>query len=217
MTSKGIILAVDDTHATLTLLAAILTADGYDVHPADSGELALASAVASPPELILLDVLMPGLSGFDVLRQLKGREASRDIPVVFLSALHETAERVEGLKLGAVDFISKPFEPTELLARVATHLALRRLRVRLEQQADELRAAMAKVKLLSGFIPICASCKKIRNLHPGPFGSRVQPWNLSGLCGTTVSGVRRVITRPSRNPRDTAGLLRRCKGIKVTA
>ena len=160
---KGTILAVDDTHASLKLLTDILTGHGYRVHPADSGELALASVVASPPELILLDILMPGLSGFDVLRWLKDRDGIRDIPVVFLSALHETAQRVEGLKLGAVDFISKPFEPAELLARVQTHLELRRLRVRLEQQADDLRAALAKVKLLSGFIPICASCKKIRD------------------------------------------------------
>jgi len=162
-TGRGTILVVDDTHDSLRLLTDILTGQGYRVHPADSGELALASAVASPPELILLDIMMPGMSGFDVIRWLKAREGSRDIPVIFLSALNETSQRVEGLKLGAVDFISKPFQPEELLARVHTHIELRRMHVRLELQADELRAALAKVKLLSGFIPICASCKKIRD------------------------------------------------------
>lgn len=162
-TGKGIILAVDDTHASLKLITDILAATGYVVHPVDSGELALASVVTSPPELILLDIVMPGISGFDVLRWLKAREASRDIPVIFLSTLNETSQRVEGLKLGAVDYIHKPFQTEELLVRVQTHVELRRMRVRLEQQADELRAALAKVKLLSGFIPICANCKKIRD------------------------------------------------------
>jgi PleD family two-component response regulator len=161
--SKGTILAVDDTRASLKQLSDILMADGYQVRAVDSGELALASVVLDPPELILLDILMPGINGFDVLRWLKAREQSRDIPIVFLSALNETAQRVEGLKLGAVDFISKPFQPEELLARVQTHLELRRLRVRLEKQADELREALAKVKLLGGLLPICANCKKIRD------------------------------------------------------
>lgn len=160
---KGTILAVDDTRVSLKLLTDILSEAGYRVHPAASGELALVSAVASPPELILLDIVMPGMNGFDVLRWLKAREEIRDVPVIFLSSITETAQRVEGLRLGAVDFISKPFEPPELLARVQTHMELRRLRVRLEQQAQELRGALAKVKLLSGFLPICASCKKIRD------------------------------------------------------
>jgi DNA-binding response OmpR family regulator len=160
---KGTILAVDDTHDSLRLITEILTTAGYRVHPADSGELALASVVASPPDLILLDIMMPGIGGFEVLRWLKAREGSRDIPVIFLSALNETSQRVEGLKLGAVDFIAKPFQTEELLARVQTHVELRRVRVQLELQADQLRAALAKVKLLSGFIPICANCKKIRD------------------------------------------------------
>lgn len=163
VTDKGTILAVDDTHASLKLLTDILTAAGYRVRPADSGALALASAAASPPELILLDIIMPEMSGFEVLRRLKARAGSRDIPIIFLSAINETAQRVEGLQLGAMDFISKPFQTEELLARVQTHIELRRLRVRLEQQADELRAALAKVKTLSGLIPICAGCKKIRD------------------------------------------------------
>lgn len=160
---KGAILAVDDTHLSLKLLADTLTNAGYRVHPVDSGERALVSAATSPPELILLDIVMPGLSGFEVLRLLKARDQTRDIPIIFLSALSETGQRVEGLQRGAVDFIAKPFEPEELLARVQVHLELRRLRVRLEQQAGELRAALAKMKTLGGLLPICAGCKKIRD------------------------------------------------------
>lgn len=141
MIHKGVILVVDDTHANLKLLTDILAATGYQVHPADSGELALASVAASPPELILLDIHMPGMDGFEVLRRLKAREESYDIPVIFLSEVMEAGQRVEGLKLGAVDFISQPFQREELLARVRTHLELFRLRVRLELQAADLRRA----------------------------------------------------------------------------
>lgn len=139
MNAKGAILVVDDTPSDLRLLSATLTADGYQVVPADSGELALASVAARPPELILLDVCMPGIDGFEVCRRLKAREDSRDIPIMFISAFEERAERLAGFELGAVDFISKPIQREELLARVQTHMELRRLRIRLEQQADGLR------------------------------------------------------------------------------
>jgi DNA-binding response OmpR family regulator len=163
MTGKGAILVVDDTQAALKLLTGILGQEGYEVRPADSGQLALASVEERPPELILLDIRMPGMDGFEVLRRLKAREESRRIPVIILSAATELDQRVAGLRLGAVDFVRKPFEREELLARVATHLELFRLRTELELQAAELRHALAKVKTLSGFIPICASCKKLRD------------------------------------------------------
>ena len=163
MSARGTILIVDDTHSALDLLTGVLVREGYDVRPAATGELALASVAAARPDLILLDIRMPGLDGFEVLRRLKAREESRDIPVIFISVSTELKERVEGLRLGAVDFITKPFQAEELLARVATHLELSRLRARLEQQTAELRDALAKVKTLSGFIPICASCKKVRD------------------------------------------------------
>jgi signal transduction histidine kinase len=139
MTNKGAILVVDDSPANLKLLADTLMAEGYQVLPADSGELALAAVAARPPDLILLDIRMPGLDGLEVCRRLKARPESRDIPIMFISASVEMAERVEGFKLGAVDFISQPFQREELLARVQTHLELRRLRVRFEQQAADLR------------------------------------------------------------------------------
>jgi len=147
MIHKDDILVVDDVHANLKLLTDILAAEGYQVRPADSGEFALAAVVASLPELILLDIRMPGMDGFEVLRRLKAKEETRDIPVILLSAASETGQPAEGLKLGAVDFISKPFQPDELLARVRTHLELFQLRARLEHQAADLLLANDQLRI----------------------------------------------------------------------
>jgi putative two-component system response regulator len=147
MINAGTIMVIEDTHASLKLITDILAAEGYQVRPADSGEIALASVEAMPPELILLDILMPGMDGFEVLRRLKAREETCDIPVILLSAITEVEQRVEGLNLGAVDFISKPFQTDELLARVRTHMELFRLRVQLEQQAADLRLANEQLQI----------------------------------------------------------------------
>lgn len=121
--------------------------EGYRVRSADSGEIALAAVKASPPELILLDILMPGMDGFEVLRQLKAQEESQDIPVIFLSGITEVEQRVDGLKLGAMDFISKPFQHSELLVRVRNQMELFRLRARLERQAADLQLANEQLQI----------------------------------------------------------------------
>lgn len=146
MTSAGSIIVVDDTHASLQLLTSILAAEGYQVRPADSGELALASVAAKPPELILLDIRMPGMDGFEVFRRLRARDESREVPVIFLSAAAEVEQRIEGLRLGAEDFITKPFHRDELLARVRVHLEIFRVRARLARQAAELRQANERLQ-----------------------------------------------------------------------
>lgn len=163
MTDKGAVLVVDDRHADRTLLTEILVREGYHVRPVENGELALASVVAQPPQLILLDIQMPEMDGFEVFRRLKAREESRDIPIMFISAATEMENKLTGLRLGAVDFVTKPFQREELLAKVRTHVELSLLRSQLAQQTADLRDALAKVRTLSGFIPICASCKKIRD------------------------------------------------------
>ena len=137
------ILAVDDDPGCLAVLTSLLNSVGFRVSAVDSGELALASVEAQMPELILLDVRMPGLSGFDVCRRLKALEESRDIPIVFLSAANEGEEQLEGLRLGAVDFISKPFQPEELLARVRTQMDLIRLRRHLEHLVAQRTAELS--------------------------------------------------------------------------
>jgi len=130
----GEILVIDDESNSLALLASILSEEGYQVRPADSGTLALASVEISPPELILLDMWMPGMDGLEVCRQLKARNESVAIPILFVSGSMDTEARVEALELGAVDFVTKPFNRAELLARVRTHLDLSRLRSKLEEQ-----------------------------------------------------------------------------------
>jgi two-component system cell cycle sensor histidine kinase/response regulator CckA len=137
MTDSCSILVVDDESESLALLTGILTAEGYQVRPANSAKLALASVAAWLPQLILLDIRMPGMDGFEVCRQLKACEKTRDVPVLFISAAREVEERVEGLALGAVDYITKPFQRDELLARVRTHLELARLRAQLERQVSQ--------------------------------------------------------------------------------
>ena len=139
MTDHDAILVVDDIRENLKLLVHILTEAGYRVRPANSGELALAAIDAERPALILLDVRMPGMDGYAVCRQLKAREETRDIPIIFISASTEAEERVVGFQLGGVDFVTKPFRKDELLARVQTHLELSQLRRRLTQQTIDLQ------------------------------------------------------------------------------
>src|SRR5207302_752823 len=115
----------------------LLAAEGYHVRSANSGQLALASASARPPELILLDIRMPGMDGFEVCCRLKAAERTRDVPLIFISSAADVADRVAGLAMGAVDYIATPFLREELLARVRAHLELGRLRTHLERQVEQ--------------------------------------------------------------------------------
>ena len=133
------VLMVDDSPANLALLAGLLGRKGYRVTAAASGPLALESARAEPPDLILLDINMPGMNGYEVCTLLKSDEALKDIPVIFLSALHETIDKVRAFGAGGVDYVSKPFQFAEVEARVATHLELRRQRRQLEETNRRLR------------------------------------------------------------------------------
>ncbi|MCJ7738148.1 MAG: response regulator, partial [Anaerolineae bacterium] len=129
---------VDDTYESLALLDRILTPEGYLVRPADSGELALAAVAANPPDLILLDIRMKGLDGLEVCRRLKAVRQTQHIPIILFSAKAGVEEAIAGLQLGAADYISKPFPPEELLARVKTHLSLSLATISLKEQAATL-------------------------------------------------------------------------------
>ncbi|MBU2511362.1 response regulator [bacterium] len=128
-----LILIVDDNPKNIQLIGALLDKRDFRVSIADSGEKALNIVSHESPDLILLDIMMPGLNGFDTCRQLKTNPETSQIPVIFLSALTDTVNKVEGFKLGAVDYVTKPVEPEELLARVNTHLTIRALRKKLEE------------------------------------------------------------------------------------
>ena len=148
---RGDILVVDDTKANLRLLMAVLGGAGYRVRPATDGELALRSVRAKRPDLILLDVKMPGIDGYEVCRRLKADEATSAIPVIFISASVDASGRVMGFEAGGVDFITKPFSSAEVLARVDTHLSLRHAQVELERRAVELND-MAETDELTGLL-----------------------------------------------------------------
>jgi CheY-like chemotaxis protein len=157
------ILIVDDTPANLELLAEILRNKGYEPRPVPSGSLALTATQTDPPDLILLDINMPEMNGFEVCKRLKADVALKDIPILFITAFSETADKMKAFSMGAVDYITKPFQNEEVCARVETHLRLRRLQIELATSVGELQKALEDVRTLRGIIPICASCKKIRN------------------------------------------------------
>ena len=135
------ILAVDDTAANLQVLTGMLKERGYKVRPVPSGKLALVAASRDPPDLILLDINMPELNGYEVCECLKADDQLKGIPVIFISALTEQLDKVKAFAMGGVDYITKPFQMEELHARVETHLKLRRLQIELE----ESNARLAKV------------------------------------------------------------------------
>ena len=143
---NGDILVVDDTKEMLELLCAILNGAGYEVRPASDGNLALRSAFAQPPALILLDVKMPEIDGFEVCRRLKADERTSQIPVMFITGAAGDQDKVKGLRLDAVDYITKPFHEEEVLARVNVHLNLLRTRFELEKKNEELKKAKNEIE-----------------------------------------------------------------------
>ena len=161
MVNKGNILVVDDTPASLKLLTDLLVAEGYDVRSAINGELAIRAAINHPPELILLDIRMPNMDGFEVCRCLKSQTQTRDVPIIFLSSLTDTNDKVIGFELGAVDYVTKPYQREELLIRVRTHLEMTRLRNRLEVLVEDKTRAM-KANMLA-FVTAIASTVERRD------------------------------------------------------
>lgn len=146
---RPLILVVDDTARDLELLIKLLERQGYAVRGAEAGVPALALVGRECPDLILLDVLMPGLDGIEVCRRLKSDPATAGIPVIFLTGQSESGEILAGFEAGAVDYVTKPFRVPELLARVRVHMDLRR--------------AQLEISTLRGILPTCAHCKRIRD------------------------------------------------------
>jgi len=142
------ILLVDDNPTNLQVLFQTLEGIGCKLLVAKSGEQALVIAGRALPNLILLDIMMPGIDGYEVCRRLKSDGATEDIPVIFLSALGETEDKVKGFHLGAVDYITKPFQPAEVIARVNTHLTIHRLKREVENQKDQLEHELEVVSLV---------------------------------------------------------------------
>lgn len=146
---SALILVVDDNISNLQVLGALLSQKGYEIAVATDGEKALEFLENDFPDLILLDIMMPGIDGYELCGKIKAIEKLNEIPILFLTALTDPDDIVKGFDAGAVDYISKPFNNAELLARIKTHVGLKRAK-------DELR-------VLRGTLPICVRCRKIKD------------------------------------------------------
>jgi serine phosphatase RsbU (regulator of sigma subunit) len=144
--STSNILVVDDTPANLRLLVGMLRNIGYKVRPANNGQRALTAIEKESPDIILLDIMMPDMNGYEVCEHLKANEQTRDIPVIFLSALSDVFDKVKAFSVGGVDYITKPFQEKEVLARVQTHLKLHHLQQQLAEQNERFLAENVRMR-----------------------------------------------------------------------
>jgi len=163
-TEKQGVVIVDDTTENLRLLAGILKDCGYKVRPAPSGARALATIRKEPPDLILLDIMMPEMDGYEVCRRLKADEKLRDIPVIFLSALNDVFDKLAAFKAGGVDYICKPFQMEEVLVRVNTHLTIRAQQKTLVAQNAELKKKNMLIEEQAGKLQLIASRDSLTGL-----------------------------------------------------
>jgi two-component system, NtrC family, sensor kinase len=143
---ENTILVVDDIPTNLQVLVDLLSEHGYRVAIAKNGESALQRLQTSQPSLILLDVMMPGIDGFETCQRIKANPATCDIPVFFMTALSDSVDKVKGLSLGAVDYITKPIQHEEVLARIRIHLQLRKANRIMEQRTEELKQALENLQ-----------------------------------------------------------------------
>jgi signal transduction histidine kinase len=145
-TNKGNILVVDDTPENLRLLSGILSEKGYQVRPVPNGKLALSAAQNIPPDLVLLDIMMPEIDGYEVCQQLKASEVTKNIPVIFISAINDVMDKVKAFDVGGVDYITKPFQVEEVLARIDTHLKICSLQNTLQEKNQDLATAIDQLQ-----------------------------------------------------------------------
>jgi PAS domain S-box-containing protein len=159
---KGTILVIDDIPDNLHLLTEMLTQQGYKIRIIPNGQLALKSVANNPPDLILLDIVMPDMDGYQVCQQLKASAKTQNIPVIFLSGLNETLDKVKAFEVGGVDYITKPFQVQEVLARLESQLRLKRLQQQLIQQNIQLQQEIQERQQAE--IALSDSEKKYRHL-----------------------------------------------------
>jgi CheY-like chemotaxis protein len=169
--SRGTILVVDDAPANLQLLESILQEKGYTVRAAINGQMALKAVSHQAPDIILLDINMPSMNGYEVCRALKSDPLLAEIPVIFVSAAVETADKLHAFEEGGVDYVTKPFQPLEVLARVETHLTLSRVRRELERKNSQLEQAMRDLRLAQTQL-----VQYVRKMSALPSATRAPYW-----------------------------------------
>lgn len=140
---RPVILIVDDTPVNVAVLAEHLISHGFSVMVAEDGEEGIERAQFAAPDLILLDVMMPGIGGFETCRKLKSHDITKDVPVIFMTALSDISDKINAYKLGGVDYVTKPFHAEEVLARINTHLSLQVMRRQLLSQNQQLQQEIA--------------------------------------------------------------------------
>ncbi|MEG4503427.1 EAL domain-containing protein [Microcoleus sp. F6_B4] len=213
---RGNILIVDDLPDNLRLLRDTLRQEGYKVRSAITGAMALRAAQSPSTELILLDIKLPDIDGYEVCRQLKSDERTAEIPIIFLSALNETFNKVQGLTAGGVDYIAKPFQVEEVLARVETHLTIRRLQQRLQKQNLRLlreieerqrleeslfaEKELAQVTLQSIGDAVITTDAQGRVKYFNPIAERLTGWKTHEVQGVPFSTVFLIVDQVTREP-----------------
>jgi putative two-component system response regulator len=190
--TRGSILVVDDTPANLTLLSRMLGERGYRVRPVPSGSLALKAAASDPPDLVLLDISMPDMDGFEVCRRMKEDPRLRDVPVIFISALAETEGKVKAFQRGGVDYVTKPFQIDEVEARVEVHLRLRSAQAELarynhylEQLVEEKVKEISESQLATIFAMV-----KLAESRDDETGTHI--WRVREYCLALANALRAV-------------------------
>ena len=147
---------IDDQAANLKILRFFLSEHNYVVSIAENGDLALQLLEQYKPDIILLDILMPGMDGYEICRRIKANSETADIPILFMTALNSVEDKVAAFEAGGLDYITKPFQQAEVVARLDLHLTLQR-------QKRELEQALADINTLSGLLNMCSICKRIKD------------------------------------------------------
>ena len=205
--SRNLILIVDDTPTNLEVLSEALTDAGFEIAVATNGENAIKQIEYEAPDLILLDVMMPGIDGFETCYRLKSNPKTKDIPVIFITALTDTADQVKGFSLGAVDYISKPFQQAEVVVRIQTHMQMQKMRsalevqnIRLKQEIQERTAAEASLQKLTQHLEkrveertqqLSQSLEKLQQTHV-----KLVQREKSATLGQLLAGIAHEINNP---------------------
>jgi signal transduction histidine kinase len=195
MSDKGDVLIVDDTPANLKVLSEILKERGYRVRPAPNGRLALQAARRDPPDVILLDINMPDMNGYQVCEVLKSEDDLMAIPVIFISALNEEIDKVRAFGAGGIDYVTKPFQVEEVLARVKTHLALRRSQLALERKNQQLEETLKRLKETQSQLVQSEKMASLGVLTAGVAHELNNPVNFVSSC---TIGLTKVLARLRR-------------------